>query len=66
MKTTFLHGDLNVEIHMHQSKGFIKSGKEKMVCKLKKSLYRLKQAPRQWYKKFENFMRKEDFPEVQR
>ena len=36
---------------MNQLEGFIVEGKESFVCKLKKSLYRIKQAPRAWYKK---------------
>ena len=49
-KTVFIHGDLEEEIYMQQREGFEVKGKENLVCKLKKSLYRLKQAPRQWYK----------------
>ncbi|RDX90134.1 hypothetical protein CR513_28030, partial [Mucuna pruriens] len=56
VKTTFLYGDLKEEIYMKQSDGFHISGKEDYMCRLKKSLYSLKQAPRQWYKKFESVM----------
>ena len=46
VKTAFLHGDLDENIYMMQPEGFPVVGKEKLVCKLKKSLYGLKQAPR--------------------
>ena len=56
MKTAFLHGDLDETIYMEQPEGFIDKEKKQMVCRLKKSLYGFKQAPRQWYKKFDSFM----------
>ena len=57
MKTTFLHDDLEKEIYMSQSIGFKTVGKENLLCKLKKSLYGLKQSPRQWCKCFDSFIR---------
>jgi len=56
VKTAFLHGDLDEEIFMTQPAGFKAAGKENLVCKLKKSLYELKQSSRQWYKRFDSFM----------
>ena len=56
VKMAFLHGDLEEKIYMMQPQDFEVRDKEKMVCKLQKSLYSLKQAPRQWYKKFDSFM----------
>ena len=61
IKIAFLHGNLDEEIYMKQPVGFIEEGKEEMVCKLKKSLYDLKQAPRQRYKKFGSFMKRNGY-----
>ena len=47
VKTAFLHGDLDEDIYMEQPEGFVVEGKSELVCKLKKSLYDLKQSPRQ-------------------
>ncbi|GJZ13448.1 zinc finger, CCHC-type containing protein [Tanacetum coccineum] len=51
VKTTFLNDDLDEEVYMNQPQGFIIPGNENKVCKLIKSLYRLKQAPKQWHHK---------------
>ena len=47
VKTTFLNGDLEEEICMLQPEGCITPRQENKVCKLNKSLYSLKQAPKQ-------------------
>ena len=52
VKIGFLHGDSEDEIYMQQPKGFKFNRKKNLVFILKKSLYRIKQVPRQWYKKF--------------
>ncbi|KAG8481839.1 hypothetical protein CXB51_027157 [Gossypium anomalum] len=61
VKTAFLHGELEEDIYMQQPEGFIVSEKEDYVYLLRKSLYSLKQSPRQWYKRFDSFMASHDF-----
>ena len=47
--TTFLNGELDEELYMIQPEGFI-SIDESKACKLKRSIYGLKQASRSWNK----------------
>jgi hypothetical protein len=47
VKTNFLNGELEEEIYMTQSDGFVVKDQEDKVCKLVKSLYGLKQASKQ-------------------
>ena len=52
VKTAFLNGDIDETIYMVQPKNFVSGDTKRMVFKLKKSIYELKQASRQWYYKF--------------
>ena len=63
VKTTFLNGDLEKNVYMAQPKGFIMEGKEQIGCHLKKSIYGLKQASRQWCLKFDQIIKNFGFKE---
>ena len=63
VKTAFLNGDLFEDVYMAQPEGFVVDGKESMGCRLKKSIYGLKQASRQWFLKFDETIRKFGFKE---
>ncbi|KAL0360855.1 UNVERIFIED_CONTAM: Retrovirus-related Pol polyprotein from transposon TNT 1-94 [Sesamum radiatum] len=57
VKMLFLHGDLEEKIFLNQPCGFVDKKNPNHVCMLNKSLYGLKQSPRQWNKKFDAFMK---------
>ena len=61
VKIVFINGGLDEEIYMEQPNGLFAPGQEKKVCKLVKSLYRLKQAPKLWHEKFDNVIMSHDF-----
>ena len=54
VKTAFLHGELEEKIYMEQPEGF-DNGDPDQICLLKRSIYDLKQAPRQWNIRFDDF-----------
>lgn len=56
VKMTFLNEILEVEIYMDQLEGFIQEGKQNLLCKLKKTLYGLKQSLKAWYHHIDLFI----------
>ena len=59
VKNSFLQGDLSDEIYMEQPQGFIQDSS--LVCRLKRSLYNLKQAPIAWYAKMDSYLLSQNF-----
>ena len=61
VKTAFLNGRLDEDIYMAQPEGYVNPQFPHRVCKLKRSIYGLKQASRQWNKRFDAEIKKFGF-----
>lgn len=57
IKTAFLNGSITEEIYMEQPRGYEERHK---VCRLRRSVYRLKQASRVWNECFVKFLKEFD------
>ena len=56
VKNAFLHGELTETVYCTQPVGFVDTTHPTHVCKLKKSLYGLKHAPRTWFLRFTAYL----------
>nr|GEY05992.1 hypothetical protein [Tanacetum cinerariifolium] len=61
VKTVFLNGHLSEEFYMEQPEGFVNPKYPNLVCKRKCFIYGLKQASRQWNKRFDDEINKFGF-----
>eukprot|EP00253_Pinus_taeda_P030563 PITA_30563 len=61
VKSTFLNGELKEEVYMEQPEGFNLTEGKDFVCKLKKALYGLNQAPRAWYARLDHYLQQQGF-----
>ncbi len=61
MKTDFLNSVIEEEVYVEKPKGFEIHEHETRVCRLKKSLYGLKQALRAWYERMDSFLMSLEF-----
>ena len=65
IKNAFLNGDLEEEVFMEVPPGLDLNLAGGKVCKLKKSLYGLKQSPRAWFDKFAKAVLKLEYTQCQ-
>ncbi|RVW72199.1 Retrovirus-related Pol polyprotein from transposon TNT 1-94 [Vitis vinifera] len=63
VKTMFLNGNTDETIYMVQPENFESNDSKQPVCRLKRSIYGLKQASRQWYRKFDQVITSFGFKE---
>jgi hypothetical protein len=52
----FINKEIEEDVYIKQTDGFVIHGKESHVCRFKKTLYGLKQAPQVWYARIDGYM----------
>ena len=65
VKNAFLNGELDEEVYMDLPSGFDGGYEGRKVCRLKKSLYGLKQSPRAWFDRFTKSVKKYGYSQGQ-
>jgi Reverse transcriptase (RNA-dependent DNA polymerase) len=61
LKMFFLQGTLEEEVYMSLPPSYKNESNNNLVCKLNKSIYKLKQSPRVWYDKLNHSLLLHDF-----
>nr|GEW35117.1 putative late blight resistance protein homolog R1B-23 [Tanacetum cinerariifolium] len=61
VKSAFLNGPLKEKVYVTQPDGFVDPDNPEKVYRLRKALYRLKQAPRAWYDELSKLLRSKGF-----
>ncbi|RVW42410.1 Retrovirus-related Pol polyprotein from transposon RE1 [Vitis vinifera] len=65
VKNAFLNGDLEEEVYMDIPAGLETTSNFNKVCRLRKSLYGLKQSPRAWFERFTKVVKRYGFVQCQ-
>lgn len=65
IKTAYLNGTLEEEVYMRQPPGYEVTSKESLVCRIKKSIYGLKQSARCWNKALHETLIRLNFKQCQ-
>ncbi|KAL5816220.1 hypothetical protein ACOSQ3_024598 [Xanthoceras sorbifolium] len=65
VKNAFLNGELEEEVYMNFPAGITNYAQKNLVCRLKKSLYGLKQSPRAWFERFSKVVKLSGFMQCQ-
>ena len=61
VKYVFLNGNLEEQVNAEQPKGFILLENIDYVCRLKKELHGLKQAPRAWFSRLDSHIQQQGY-----